>query len=203
MFISMYYIRIFFILVLLSLSACSQYRGQEHIEDPPHGEDFTSNPETEISSYQQAMIHLRDNDLDKAQAILLTFTKRRPDLAGPWANLGLIKIKTNELDEAERLLRVALEKNPNMAQAFNLLGFIDNKRGNLQRAKQHYTQAIQHKNDYAVAHYNLALLYDIYFQETEKAIAHYQRYLELITHSDQETTDWLNELKSSLRRKSS
>lgn len=199
----MYYTRIFFILGLLSLSACSQHKGQEYTEDLTYTENFTSNPETEINLYQQAIMHLRDDDLDKAEIILLAFTKRRPDLAGPWANLGLIKIKTNDLDEAEKLLNVALEKNPNMAQAFNLLGFIDNKRGNLQQAKQRYTQAIQHKNDYAVAHYNLALLYDIYFQETEKAIEHYQRYLELITHSDQETIDWLNELKFLLRRNSS
>jgi len=197
----MYCTRIIIILSLLLLSACSQHSGQEYDENSVQSKDVTSNPESEIRLYQQAIMHLRDNDLDMAKDILVAFTKKRPELAGPWANLGLIKIKNNDLDAAEKLLKIAVEKNPKMAQAFNLLGFIENKRGNLQQAKQLYTQAIQHKHDYAVAHYNLALLYDIYFQETEKAIAHYQRYLELIEYSDQETIDWLNELKRSLERK--
>ncbi|HDH08408.1 MAG TPA: tetratricopeptide repeat protein [Gammaproteobacteria bacterium] len=197
----MYYTRIIIILSLLSLSACSQHIGQEYDENSAQSEGFTSDPESEIRLYQQAIMHLRDNDLDMAKDILVAFTKNRPELAGPWANLGLIKIKDNDLDAAEKLLKIAVEKNPKMAQAYNLLGFIENKRGNLQQAKRLYTQAIQHKHDYAVAHYNLALLYDIYYQETEKAIVHYQRYLELIEHSDQETIDWLNELKRSLERK--
>ena len=46
-------------------------------------------------------MHLRDNDLDMAKDILVAFTKNRPELAGPWANLGLIKIKDNDLDAAE------------------------------------------------------------------------------------------------------
>ncbi len=200
---SMYYTRIIIILSLLLLSACSQHNGQKYEKNSAQSEDFTSNPESEINLYQQAIIHLRDNDLDMAKDILVTFTKNRPELAGPWANLGLIKIKNNDLDAAEKLLEIAVEKNPKMAQAFNLLGFIANKRENLQQAKEFYIQAIQYKNDYAVAHYNLALLYDIYFQEIEKAIQHYQRYLELIEYNDQETIDWLDELKFSLQRNAS
>ena len=199
----MYYTRIIIILSLLSLSACSQHNGQEYDENSAQSEDFTSNPESEIRLYQQAIMHLRDNDLDMAKDILVAFTKNRPELAGPWANLGLIKIKNNDLDAAEKLLKIAVEKNPKMAQAFNLLGFIANKRENLQQAKQFYIQAIQYKNDYAVAHYNLALLYDIYFQEIEKSILHYQRYLELIEYRDQETIDWLDELRFSLQRNAS
>ncbi|MCF6211143.1 MAG: tetratricopeptide repeat protein [Gammaproteobacteria bacterium] len=199
----MYYTRIIIILSLLSLSACSQHIGQKYDETSVQSEDFTSNPESEIRLYQQAIMHLRDNDLDMAKDILVAFTKKRPELAGPWANLGLIKIKNNDLDAAEKLLKIAVEKNPKMAQAFNLLGFIENKRENLQQARQFYIQAIQYKNDYAIAHYNLALLYDTYFQEIEKSILHYQRYLELIDYSDQETIDWLDELKFSLKKKTS
>ena len=199
----MYCTRIIIILSLLLLSACSQHNGQKYEKNSAQSEDFTSNPESEINLYQQAITHLRDNDLDMAKDILVTFTKSRPELAGPWANLGLIKIKNNDLDAAEKLLKIAVEKNPKMAQAFNLLGFIANKRENLQQAKEFYIQAIQYKSDYAVAHYNLALLYDIYFQEIEKAIQHYQRYLDLIEYNDQETIDWLDELKFSLQRNSS
>ena len=61
--------------------------------------------------------------------------------------------------------------------------------------KKHYKEAIENKNDYAIAHYNLALLYDIYFQDVAKAIPHYEKYMELINNEDKNTADWLEQIK--------
>ncbi len=193
---STYYINAFIIFSLLSIVGCSQrnHDTPENIKQPAGSTKIKTDPKTEIQSYQQAITHLNDNRLDEAESILLNFTKHQPELAGPWANLGLIQLKQNNIDEAEELVKKAIAKNPDMTQALHLLAIIENKRGNIKKSEQLYLQAIQHKPNYAIAHYNLALLYDIYLQKRELAIIHYQKYLALIDYKDQRTADWLNEL---------
>ncbi|MFV9615434.1 MAG: tetratricopeptide repeat protein, partial [Gammaproteobacteria bacterium] len=65
-------------------------------------------------------------------------------------------------------------------------------------AKKDYEKAIELKPDYSNAHYNLALLYDIYLQEMALAIKHYETYLSLIKKPDEATQEWVNHLKGVL-----
>ncbi len=200
---SMYYISILIIFSLFSLSGCSQQSRPDYIDNSVATKEVTNNPEFEIQLYQQAITHINDNEFNMAEQILLDFTKKRPQLAGPWANLGLIQLKRDNIDKAEDLLKTALEKSPAMAQTHNLLGLIEIKKGNIKQAEFRYLQALHYKDDYALAHHNLGLLYDIYLQNIEKAVNHYQRYLELIDYSDETTANWVEELKLSLEIKTS
>ena len=154
-----------------------------------------SDSEMALQLYQQAITHLNNNELDKAEEILIEFSNKHPDLAGPAANLGLIQLKRNNIEQAEVLLNKALESNPKLPQALNLLGVVQQKKGNIKQAEKLYLQAIQEKNNYAIAHYNLALLYDIFLGKISTAIIHYQRYLELIDDQDRQTSNWLKELQ--------
>ncbi len=149
--------------------------------------------------YQKALKELSKNNLGKAEAALKNLIKKRPDLAGPWANLALIHYRKNRLTDAEKAANKALELNPELPHAHNLLGLISTRQGEFKPAEKHYNNAIRYDNGYANAHYNLALLYDIYFQEIEKAVKHYRRYLEIIDHKDQRTADWLEQLENSLK----
>ena len=158
-----------------------------------------SNPEEDIQLYQQALAHLSHNELENAESILRLFTKKNPALAGPWANLGLVEFKRENLDNAEKLLTMALEKNSKLPQAHNLLGLVNQKKGNIHQAEAFYTEAIAQKDDYAIAHYNIALLYDIYLRDIQKALFHYKRYLEITNYTDQQTASWVEELKFSLK----
>jgi tetratricopeptide (TPR) repeat protein len=118
-------------------------------------------------------------------------------LAGPYVNLAIIAIQDKNSEEAFKLVNLALNKNPNLAQALNLLAFLEQQEGKIQQAEKHYQDAIKNKDDYAIAHYNIALLYDIYLQDIDKAIVHYERYMKLINNKDKRTADWLEQLKSS------
>ena len=156
--------------------------------------------ESDIKKYRDAIALLSNGELDRAQAALIEFTEERPELAGPWANLALIEIKQNKLDKAEALLHKALQRNPEMPQALNLMGYIEKNRGNIIKARDFYSKAIEIKDNYALAHYNLALLYDIYIQDIAKAVAHYQKYMALTKYKDKKTADWLDQLKASLKK---
>jgi Tfp pilus assembly protein PilF len=154
----------------------------------------------EIQRYREAITYLDENRLDRAEDLLADIISQRPELAGPRVNLALVQIKSNQLDKAEKTLRLALDRNPNMPQAYNLLGYIEKQRGNILKAKEDFQRAIEGKPDYAIAHYNIALLYDIYLQEIPNAIQHYKRYLELTGNEDKDTINWVGELERSLTR---
>lgn len=159
-----------------------------------------STAEQEITQYTTALHLLNINQLDQAETEFNELTAKHPDLAGPWANLGLIYIKKNQLDKARTYLDKSLAKNPRLAQAYNLLGYIEYSQGNVLKAKQLYDKALDYKEDYALAHYNLALLYDVYLHDIPKAVEQYQRYLELIKTEDKATRDWLNELRNTQKK---
>ena len=60
-----------------------------------------------------------------------------------------------------------------------------------------YEKSLSFNSDNPDAHYNLALLYDSFEQDSEKASLHYQKYLELKPDADdkEEVTGWINRLK--------
>ena len=200
---SMYYTKILSLLLIILLSGCSQNSRID--SDSKSKTDVTtqSDNEMELQLYQKAITHLNDNELDKAEEILLTFSNKHPDLAGPIANLGLIQLKRNNIDQAEVLLNQALARNPKLPQALNLLGVVQQKKGNIKQAEELYIKATQEKENYAIAHYNLALLYDIFLGKISKAIIHYQKYLALIDYPDKQTSNWLKELQYTMESNNS
>ena len=151
---------------------------------------------SEIDRYKHAITLLNNNKLTEAKEIFLEFNADRPELSGPYTNLAVIALKNNNMEQAYKLVNIALTKNPKLAQALNLLAYIEQMNGEINSSVKHYQQAIENKEDYAIAHYNIALLYDVYFQDIESAIRHYERYMKLINNEDKSTADWLEQLKS-------
>ena len=144
---------------------------------------------------KEALTLLNNNKLDAAKDIFQQFKENRPELAGPYANLAIIALKNNKPEKALELVKIALSKNPDLAQALNLLAYLEQVSGEIKEAEKHYKEAIRNKNDYAIAHYNIALLYDVYLQDIESAIPHYEKYLKLINNEDKNTADWLEQIK--------
>ncbi len=151
--------------------------------------------ESERNEYKKAVLLLNKNQLEKAKSIFLQFNSQRPELAGPYANLAIIALKQNDIQKSFALIKTSLEKNSRSPQALNLLAYIEQKNGDIQSAEKHYKEALKYKDNYALAHYNLALLYDIYLQDIDKAIPHYERYMKLINNKDKITADWIEQLK--------
>jgi len=150
---------------------------------------------SEKSEYKKALALLNHDKLDAAKEIFQQFKAERPELAGPYVNLAIIALKNNGPEKALELVKLALTKNPNLAQALNLLAYLEQVSGEIKSAEKHYKEAIKNKNNYAIAHYNIALLYDVYLQDIESAIPHYERYMELINNEDKNTADWLEQIK--------
>jgi tetratricopeptide (TPR) repeat protein len=190
----------YLLLGLFLLGGCATQPTQA----PPQSSDKTTTTknsqagvEADIALYANALGDIKANHLDKARTALTNLVEKHPELAGPWANLAVIDVRQNHYDKAREHLKKALERDANLAQAYNLLGYIDKKQGKISQAMDDYNQAVARKPDYALAHYNLALLYDIYLQDVPNAVMHYKRYLDLTGNQDQKTAEWVKELETS------
>lgn len=155
----------------------------------------------ELTIYKNAIISLNNNKIEKAEKLFIEMSVLQPDIAGSWANLALINVKKGNLKEAKKYVEIALSKNPKMPQSWNLSGYLALKNGQIKNAEKYYLHAIEIKPNYALAHYNLALLYDIYLQNIEKAVLHYQQYLANTEEKDQATKDWLEGLTATLKER--
>ena len=190
------------VLLVASIAACTPAVHSDRTSTPPTSstqESAAIITDSERNDYRNAITALNNNKLDLAENILKEMLKNRKDLAGPWANLGLVYLKKNDIPNATKAFEQALQINPKQAYALNLMGLIEYNNGNLLKATEHYQAALLNKPDYANAHYNLALLYDIFYQDIPKAVEHYRQYMELTKHQDKETALWLEQLSGSLK----
>ena len=188
-------------LLLLVLAGCVPPSTPKSTPDSAAGDAaFSTSADTDTELYRQAITALNDSQLEQAESGLKKITKTHPEFAGPWINLALIDIKKNDIAGAEKNLAKALERNPKMPQVYNVLGFVEMSKGNVKKAADNYRQAIALKGDYALAHYNLALLQDTYFQDAKVAVQHYKRYLELTNDQDKKTADWVLELERTISK---
>lgn len=158
---------------------------------------------SEKSVYDDALNNIKAGDADKAISALKKLTQSHPAFLGGWVNLATAYYNSKKPEDAGYALANAKKINPNIPEIYNLTGLLDVEKGEYKSAEKNYLSAIALKNDYATAHYNLAIVYDVFYQDIEKAVVEYEKYLTLTGNSDKSTSNWVAELKSKLKRKTS
>jgi len=144
---------------------------------------------------QQAIAALNDKQEQQAEVLFKKLADDHPQLASPRTNLGILYFRRGQLAEAEQFFKQAVEINGNDYAGHNYLGIIYRQQGKFKEARAAYEHALTAKPDYAYAHLNLAMLYDLYLGELTKAQEHYQRYQQLHGGDDQQVTTWLADLQ--------
>lgn len=197
---SQLFLLLFIFLFSLIMSGCSTQQTTDSQSALNTTERSIEPSEEHKQSYQSALRALEQKDYKKAEALLKELSEEKPELAGPWANLGLIRLVQKKPNEAETYLLKSLKLNPKLVKVLNLLGLISIQNKKLKQAESYFQQAIDNNENYSNAHYNLALLYDVYLQNISKAALHYRRYSEITNSSDKETLDWLEQLENTLKQ---
>ncbi len=146
-------------------------------------------------AYDQALAHLKAGHDKEAEQALLALTRRAPELSGPHANLGVVYQRGGRTKAAIEALNRAIALNPRRAVYYNELGIINRQEGKFDDARRAYVKALDTDPDYALAHLNIAILYDLYLQEPKQALPHYQRYQQLLPAEDSVVTKWIIELQ--------
>ncbi len=190
-------------ILIILINACSTSPSQEAKSEPVKTTGETkaksSLPEPDQVLYDNAITALNSDRLDNAEYSLNKLYKKYPNHFGISFNLAVTHFKNNDLQLAEEFTSLAKNIDKNQASLYNLLGLIEVEKKNFQVAKKHYKQAIQLDKSFSSAHYNLALLNDIYFQDIRAAYLSYLSYLEL-NPDDDSVKDWVDQLKYSLDR---
>jgi tetratricopeptide (TPR) repeat protein len=150
---------------------------------------------SEITLYETALADMRAGNMEKAITILQPLHSAHPIHLGVNVNLATAYYTTQNVNSAITLLDAAQKINPKSAEIHNLYGLIHVAKEEYPAAEKNYLAALACNNNFALAHYNLALVYDNFYQDIDSAIAHYQQYLALVGNADKETSQWLEELK--------
>ena len=152
-------------------------------------------PTAAKASYAQAVSAVKAGQDTKAIQLFTGLTQEYPDFSASFTNLGLLYLKQEKLTEAEHAFKQAITINPTDAVAYNHLGVVFRQRGQFEQARQAYENALRIKPGYASAHLNLGILNDIYLQNLETALQHYQRYQNLTGDADQQVAKWIVDLE--------
>lgn len=153
------------------------------------------------SAYTNAIATLEKGNAKAAVSLLTKIAETNPGYLDVWVNLAMANYTLKRNDEAKRAIEHAHALQPQSADINNLQGLIYAEESRYKEAEQLYLTALQLDSKNASTHYNLALLYDIYYQDIAKAIPHYESYLALSNQKDEETEAWADELKQTLSRR--
>lgn len=161
---------------------------------------FETLSERQRQRYLSALDAAAEGDYPGATDRLHQLSQEQPKHPGIWLNLAAIYYQSNRPEQSREALAQARRLEPDNALIDNLEGSLALDDGDVESAEAHFRRAVTRNNGLAEAHYNLALLYDTYYQKLAPAIEHYQMYLELIPEDDQTTARWIEQLQRSLER---
>lgn len=138
----------------------------------------------------------------EAERSFVALTKSNPELAGPYANLGLIYRQAGKTADAVAALEKAVLLSPQRAELHNQLGVTYRMAGDFAKAKASYERSIALDANYAVALLNLGILYDLYLWDGARALELYDRYLQLTPGGDEQVKRWVSDLRNRSAQKS-
>jgi Flp pilus assembly protein TadD len=183
-------------------AAASERRRRDYpqIETSPTG--FTITEQVRISGevradYDRALEYLRQNRSQEGIALLLEITAKAPDVTAPFIDLGIAYSQAGDLEHAEAALLDALKLSPEHPIAHNELGIVYRKSGRFAEARSSYERALAVYPGFHFANRNLAILCDLYLQDLECAVQHYEAYLESVVE-DPDVTIWLADARQRL-----
>ena len=186
------------LLALVALGGCASGPGPAADgkgETGPDGKPMVTrevSPEAQ-TLYEQAVASMASGDAIDAELRFQEFLLQYPDFPGAHVNLAIIFADRDDFQAAENSLADALIIDPEHVPALNQLGLVLRRQGKFVEAESAYTRAIAADPDYAFAHYNLAVLNDLYLQRLGVALTHYERY-QALAGEDTQVTRWIADL---------
>jgi tetratricopeptide (TPR) repeat protein len=160
----------------------------------PAAADTAPVPPRAAQQYSQALQMMKSGKTTDAELEFKQLIVAYPQFAGPQLNLGLLYLHDSKLSEAETAFKAALQSTPGNPIAGDQLGIVERKLGKFADAEAAYLRAISAEPNYAPAHLNLGVLYDLYLSEPQKALEQFERYLE-IAGENKQVAGWVIELR--------
>ena len=106
----------------------------------------------------------------------------------------IIHINNDNDAAAQASIDAALALNPAHPAALNQQGMLFRKNGKFIEAEAAYLKAVTASPDYALAHYNLGVLNELYLQRLDTALQHFEQYQSLVGE-DKQVEKWIADLR--------
>jgi tetratricopeptide (TPR) repeat protein len=154
---------------------------------------FADVPRAALTLFEQATASMASGDLLDAELRFKEFLLQYPDYPGAYVNLAIIHSNNANETAARAAIDRALALDASHPAALNQLGMLLRKNGNFLEAEAAYMKAVTVSPEYALAHYNLGVLYELYLQRLDKALQHFAAY-QSIVGDDKQVEKWINDL---------
>ena len=144
--------------------------------------------------FEQAVAVMGAGDFVDAELRLKEFLLQYPAFPGAHVNLAIIHAAGGDDLRAEAAIDAALALDPNHPAALNQRGMLLRRNGKFLEAEAAYLKAVTASPEYALAHYNLGVLNELYLQRLDAALQHFERYQELVGE-DKQVEKWIADLR--------
>lgn len=145
--------------------------------------------------FKAALDLMKQGQTQDAETALTDLVKDFPQYSGPLTELGMIYVKSKRMDLAASAFAKAVANNPQNAVAYNWQGILFREANNYVRAEQSYQRALSVDSNYANAHLNLGILYDVYLKRPDDALLQYKEYQRLGGADDLRVLVWVADLE--------
>lgn len=150
-------------------------------------------PAQTLTLYEQATAVMASGDFIDAELRLKEFLLLHPNYPGAYVNLAIIHVSHGDDLAAEAAINAALALDVDNAAALNQQGMLLRRNGKFIEAESAYLKAVTANPDYALAHFNLGVLNELYLQRLDVALQHFESYFELVG-DDKQVEKWIADL---------
>jgi len=145
--------------------------------------------------FERAVALLHAGDDAGAAALLEVVIETSPNVSAPYINLGIAYARTGKAEKAEAQFKKALERVPGHPVASNAYGLLCRKAGRFDEARALYEQALAKCPAYYPVHKNLGILCDLYLNDPDCALKHYEQYSDA-QPDDKQAKIWIADLRN-------
>lgn len=150
-------------------------------------------PAAAQTMFEQATAAMAAGDYLDAELRFKEFLLQYPDYPGAHVNLAIIHANNTNDAAAQASIDAALQLDPNNPAALNQLGMLLRRNGKFLEAEVAYLKAVTVSPEYALAHYNLGVLNELYLQRLDQALHHFEAY-QAIVGEDKQVAKWITDL---------
>ena len=150
-------------------------------------------PPQALTMFERAISIMASGDFVDAELRLKEFLLLYPAYPGAHVNLAIIHSQNGNDQAAQDSVDRALALDPAHAAALNQQGMLLRRNGKFLEAEAAYLKAVTSSPDYALAHYNLGVLNELYLQRLDVALQHFETYRQIVG-SDKQVEKWIVDL---------